>query len=221
VSAPELSPADLHEQLAQAILDLNVARTAELSQQVLDHGYSARDAILKGLSEGMRRVGGRFCTHEFFVPEVLVAARAMYRGLNLLKPRMVEEGESSSIYRGKVAIAVVEGDLHDIGKNIVKLMLEAEGFEVADLGKNVAAETISESLSSDDVQILALSTLMTSTLAGMKTTVATIRSRYPVVRIMVGGAPVSERFAHEIGADGTASDASGAVHLARQLIDRP
>ncbi|HEX7343103.1 MAG TPA: corrinoid protein [bacterium] len=208
---------ELHEQLAQAVLDLDVARAAELAQLVLDYRYSARDAILNGLSEGMRRVGDRFCSHEFFVPEVLVAARAMYRGLNLLKPRMLEEGEASSGYRGKIAIAVVEGDLHDIGKNVVKLMLEAEGFELLDLGKNVPPTVISEMLQKDNIQILALSTLMTSTLAGMKNTVAAVRSQHPQIKVIVGGAPVSASFANDIGADGTAGDASGAVRLALTL----
>jgi len=209
--------AELHEQLARAVLDLDVARSGELAQLVLDYHYSARDAILKGLSEGMRRVGDRFCSHEFFVPEVLVAARAMYRGLNLLKPRMLEEGETTSGYRGKIAIAVVEGDLHDIGKNVVKLMLEAEGFEMVDLGKNVTPAIISETLQKDNIQILALSTLMTSTLAAMKSTVAAVRSQHPQIKVMVGGAPISATFASEIGADGTAGDASGAVRLALTL----
>ena len=151
-------------------------------------------------------------------PEVLVAARAMYRGLNLLKPRMLEEGSGTAQdYRCKVAIGVVEGDLHDIGKNIVKLMLEAKGFNVYDLGKNVRQEALLEALGKETYTILALSTLMTSTLSTMKNTVTKVRERYPQIKILVGGAPVTEGFAREIGADGTAGDASGAVAVALKL----
>ena len=213
-----LSEKELLEGLAQAVLELDVQRTGELAQAVLDQGFSARRAILEGLSEGMRRVGGRFCTQEYFVPEVLVAARAMYRGLNLLKPRMLQEGGAADACKGRILIAVVEGDLHDIGKNIVKLMLEAEGFEVVDLGKNVSADVILDVLEKDQADILALSTLMTSTLEIMGRTVDTIKAKDRQQRIIVGGAPVSEAFARDIGADGTAEDASSAVKLALKLM---
>ncbi len=205
-------------ELSQAVLELNVERAGQLAQAVLDRGFSARRAILEGLSAGMRRVGERFCNHEYFVPEVLLASRAMYRGLNLLKPRMLEEGGGAVGQRGRVVIAVVQGDLHDIGKNIVKLLLEAEGFEVADLGKNVPRDALLKRLDDQtNGSLVALSTLMTSTLASMKDSVAAVRARFPEVKIMVGGAPVTETFAREVGAHGTAPDASAAVRLALKL----
>ncbi len=217
----EFSEEELLAGLAEAVLKLEVERAGELSQIVLDRGFSARRAILEGLSEGMRRVGDRFCSHEYFVPEVLVAARAMYRGFNLLKPRMLVEGtESTVLAKSRVTIAVVEGDLHDIGKNIVKLLLEAEGFEVTDLGKNVPLEALMEHLqkqATDMPPILALSTLMTSTLSSMEKAVTATKDAIPGIKIMVGGAPVTEHFAGEIGAAGTAAEATGAVKLALRL----
>lgn len=214
-----LSEEELLMRLAQSVLALDVEGTGSLAQVVLDQGYSARRAILEGLSEGMRQVGKRFCSHQYFVPEVLVAARAMYRGLNLLKPRMLEEGGGSApADRGKVAIGVVQGDLHDIGKNIVKLMLEAEGFAVNDLGKNLRTEALLQELGKEPYSILALSTLMTSTLTAMKSTVHEVHAKFPQVKIMVGGAPVTQNYAQEIGADGTAGDATGAVALALRLV---
>ena len=186
---------------------------------MLDRGYSAKRAILDGLSAGMRLVGNKFCRHEYFVPEVLVAARAMYRGLNLLKPRMLVEGSGTyTAARKKIAVGVVQGDLHDIGKNIVRLLLEAEGFEVADLGKNIPIESITDQIAKEGAEIVGLSTLMTTTLRSMEQTVARIRLEYPGVKVMVGGAPVTEMFSREIGADGTAPDAVGAVKLTLQLL---
>jgi methanogenic corrinoid protein MtbC1 len=215
-----LSEEELLVRLAESVLALEVEGTAVLAQYALDHDYSARRAILEGLSEGMRQVGQRFCSHDYFVPEVLVAARAMYRGLNLLKPRMLEEGGGlPTAGRGRVAIGVVQGDLHDIGKNIVKLLLEAEGFEVTDLGKNLTTDNLLQELAKESYSIVALSTLMTSTLDSMKTSVEKIRAAHPAVKIMVGGAPVTEAFAHEIKADGTAPDATGAVTLALAFME--
>ncbi|RJP78015.1 MAG: cobalamin-binding protein [Candidatus Zixiibacteriota bacterium] len=217
-----LSEEELHAALAEAVVNLDLQRTGELAQAVLDRGFSARRAILEGLSAGMRRVGDKFCSHEFFVPEVVVASRAMYRGFNLLKPRMLEEGGGSVARRGRVAIAVVQGDLHDIGKNIVRLLLEADGFAVDDLGKNVPPDLILEHLQQNEgPSLLALSTLMTSTMDSMRRTVEAARARFPQIRIMVGGAPVSEAFARDLGADGTAGDAAGAVQLARRLAGGP
>jgi methanogenic corrinoid protein MtbC1 len=214
-----LSEKELLNALAQSVLHLDVVRTGELAQMVLDRGYSARSAILDGLSAGMRLVGDKFCNHEYFVPEVLVAARAMYRGLNLLKPRMLQEGSgASSAVRGKIAVGVVQGDLHDIGKNIVRLLLEAEGFTVTDLGKNVPAENIADQIAKEGVEVVGLSTLMTTTLRSMEQTVAKIRLEHPGVKVMIGGAPVTENFSREIGADGTAPDAVGAVKLTLQLL---
>jgi methanogenic corrinoid protein MtbC1 len=215
-----LSEEDLLTRLAQSVLALEVEETAVLAQYALNRGYSSRRAILEGLSEGMRQVGRRFCSHEYFVPEVLVAARAMYRGLNLLKPRMLEEsGGIPSSHRGRVAIGVVQGDLHDIGKNIVKLLLEAEGFSVTDLGKNLSTEILLQELKKEAYSIVALSTLMTSTLDSMKISVEKIRTEYPTLKIMVGGAPVTETFARDIHADGTAPDATSAVSLALTLME--
>lgn len=165
----------------------------------------------------MNEVGRRFEEGDYYVPEMLVATSAMQAALHVLKPRLVESDVKSA---GKAAIGTVKGDLHGIGKNLVALMLEGAGFEVEDLGVDVAPEKFVEAIMAGDIHILALSALLTTTMPGMRTTIETIRQAglRDKVRIIIGGAPVTQHYADEIGADGFAADASSAVCAVRQLL---
>jgi methylmalonyl-CoA mutase cobalamin-binding domain/chain len=187
-----------------------------LSKKSLEAGIPPETAIETGLSRGMERVGELFASGEYFVPEVVVCADALYAGLNILRPATLKHIRP----KGRIIIGVVEGDTHDIGKNIVAMMLEAAGFEVIDLGRNVSLPLFSQRATETDADIVALSSLMTTTMEGMKTVIDDLRSlsddRYRYV--MVGGAPVSKAFAARIGADGYANDAAGAVGIARALM---
>lgn len=193
----------------------------ELVQQAVDQGIGAKEILEQGLLAGMDIVGEKFKNNEVFVPEVLVAARAMNMGAALLKPLMAE-GENVSA--GKVCIGTVKGDLHDIGKNLVKMMMEGKGLEVIDLGTDVAPETYVETAISQGCQIICCSALLTTTMTVMEDVVkeaqkAGIRDK---VKIMVGGAPVTEKFCQQIGADKYTSDAASAadaaVEICRQLV---
>jgi dimethylamine corrinoid protein len=207
----DMADTDLFAQLADAVATMKPERVAKLARQVLAQGLSAQDAITQGLAAGMRRMGEKFAAKECFVPEVLLASKAMYAGFEILKTR-VENGESGLGSRGKVALGVVQGDIHDIGKNIVKVMVQAAGFEVIDLGRNVPlAEFVKAG--EDGVAVLGVSTLMTTTMPRMGKVVEALDQAglRPGVRVIVGGAPVTEQFARNIGADGFAPDAHAAV----------
>ena len=170
-----------------------------------------------GLIAAMTEVGKRFEAGEYYVPEMLIAARAMKEGLALLKPRLVQADVKPL---GKVAIGTVRGDLHDIGKNLVSMMLEGAGFEVKDMGTDVAPEKFVEAVKSEHVNIVCLSALLTTTMTNMKATIQALEDAgvRKQVKVLVGGAPVTEGFAHEIGSDGYAPDASRAAALARSLV---
>ena len=187
-----------------------------LVQQAIDEGIPAQEILEKGLLDGMNIIGEKFKKNEVFVPEVLVAARAMNQGVALLKPLLAEEGVKAS---GKVCIGTVQGDLHDIGKNLVKLMLEGKGLEVIDLGTDVSPETFVNTAIEQNCQIICCSALLTTTMGVMADVVkaaeaAGIRDK---VKIMIGGAPVSEAFCRQIGADAYTSDAASAADMAVKL----
>jgi len=183
----------------------------------LGAGLAPQQIMEEGMIAAMAEVGRLFEEGEYFVPEMLIAARAMQTGLVLLKPSLKKENVPSA---GKVAIGSVLGDLHDIGKNLVAMMLEGAGFEVLDLGTNVTSAKFVAAVTEKNVRIVALSALLTTTMSGMKATIdalaqAGVRSR---IKVMVGGAPITETFARQIGADGYAPDASRAVALAKSLL---
>lgn len=185
----------------------------ELVQQAIDEGVPAKRILEEGLLGGMSVVGEKFKNNEVFVPEVLVAARAMNMGVALLRPLLVEEGVKAA---GKVCIGTVQGDLHDIGKNIVKMMMEGKGLEVVDLGTDVAPEAFVKTAAEQNCQIICCSALLTTTMGVMRDVVkaavdAGIRDH---VKIMVGGAPVTETFCREIGADAYTPDAASAADKA-------
>jgi corrinoid protein of di/trimethylamine methyltransferase len=205
---------DIYQELARAVVEMRAEDVRLLAQRVLDEGYPPLEAIELGLAAGMNEVGKRFATGECFVPEILVCSRAMYTGFNLLKGKIIN---GKCIDKGTVVIGVVEGDFHDIGKNIVRIMLEAAGFRVVDLGKNVTEAQFMETIEQEKPQILALSTLMTTTMDSMVDIVAAVRERHPAVKIMVGGAPVNQDFAHSIGADFYGENVHQAVEGAQKL----
>ena len=184
-----------------------------LVQQAIDEGIPAQQILEEGLLAGMNIVGIKFKNNEVFVPEVLVAARAMNQGANLLKPLLMENGVKAS---GRVCIGTVKGDLHDIGKNLVKMMMEGKGLEVIDLGTDVAPETYIQTAIEQDCQVICCSALLTTTMGVMADVVkaaqeADIRDS---VKIMVGGAPVTQAFADQVGADAYTSDATSAAEKA-------
>ena len=185
-------------------------------QQAIDEGVPAQQILSEGLLPGMDRVGVKFRNNEVFVPEVLVAARAMNAGAELLKPLLAEAGAVSA---GKIVLGTVKGDLHDIGKNLVKMMMEGKGLEVVDLGTDVAPERFVQAAKQQNCQVICCSTLLTATMGAMEEVVkaaeaAGIRDS---VKIMVGGAPVTEAFCREIGADAYTPDAVSAADMAVRL----
>lgn len=184
-----------------------------LVQQAIDQGIPAQKILEEGLLAGMNIVGVKFKNNEVFVPEVLVAARAMNQGANLLKPLLMESGVKTN---GKVCIGTVKGDLHDIGKNLVKMMMESKGLEVIDLGTDVAPETYIQTAIAENCQIICCSALLTTTMGVMADVVkaaeeADIRDK---VKIMIGGAPVTESFCRQVGADAYTPDATSAAEKA-------
>jgi len=207
------------EQFHTALSEGKVDEVKQLTQGALNSGESAERALKEGLIQGMERIGARFKNGEIYIPEVLIAARAMHAGLAVLKPVL---SKSSTAMTGKVVIGTVKGDLHDIGKNLVAMMLEGGGFEVTDLGTDVSPEKFVESLKQSQAQIVGMSALLTTTMGQMKATLqameaAGLRNK---VKVLVGGAPVTERFAKEVGADGYAPDAASAVDLAKSFTKK-
>jgi 5-methyltetrahydrofolate--homocysteine methyltransferase len=207
--------ADL-QALADAVIRGSRDDAAKMTQAAVDEGVSPADIINQGLIAGMAVVGAKFKANEFYVPEVLIAARAMHAGMDIVKPLLAASGVAP---RGVVAIGTVKGDLHDIGKNLVAMMLEGGGYEVMDLEVDVTPEKFVEAVN-NGAQVLALSALLTTTMPSMKDTIdalaeAGVRDK---VKVMIGGAPVTQNYADEIGADGYAPDAASAVDLANALI---
>ncbi len=203
--------------LFNAILEGDVSATKEEVQAAVDSGLEAGHILNDGMIAAMKEVGRRFEEGEYFVPEMLISARAMQAGLALLKPHLASSQVKSA---GKVAIGTVKGDLHDIGKNLVGLMLEGAGFEVKDLGVDVPAEKFVQAIQTDAVDIVALSALLTTTMPNMQATIEAVKQAglRDKVKIIIGGAPVTQEFANQIGADGYSADASRAVSLAHSLL---
>lgn len=203
--------------LYTAVLEGDAATARTITEQAIAEGIDPQSLLSDYLIPAMDEVGRRFESNEYFVPELLIAARAMKNSLVLIRPLLAESGAKPV---GKVAIGTVRGDLHDIGKNLVAAMLEGGGFEIIDLGVDVAPEKFVAAVKDSGAQIVALSALLTTTMPGMKQTIdalgeAGVRTG---VKIIIGGAPVTQKFANEIGADGFSDTASGAVRVARDLM---
>ena len=188
-----------------------------LTEETLERGEPVENILKDGLIQAMARIGGKFKNGEIYIPEVLIAARAMHAGLAVLKPIL---SKSSGSMTGKVIVGTVKGDLHDIGKNLVIMMLEGGGFEVIDLGIDVSADKFIEAIRQHQPQAVGMSALLTTTIKEMKSTIQEIEKAglRKKVKILVGGAPVTERFAKDIGADGYARDAASAVDLVKSLV---
>ncbi len=206
-----------NSRLYTAILDGDARTAVAVTRQALAEGADPMDLVSKHMVPAMDEVGRRFQCEEYFVPELLVAARAMKGALELIRPLLAERGAEPA---GCVVIGTVKGDLHDIGKNLVASMLEGGGFQVLDLGADVPPEKFIEAAKANNAHIVALSALLTVTMPAMKTTIdafrdAGLRER---VKIIVGGAPITAQYAKEIGADGYSENAGAAVTLARQLM---
>jgi 5-methyltetrahydrofolate--homocysteine methyltransferase len=204
--------------IKQAVIEGDDKQVSTLTRRALDEGTSAETILNDALIVGMGEVGELFEQGEYFVPELLLSARAMQSAMEVLRPLL-----SASSYEplGKVVMGTVQGDLHDIGKKLVAMMLEGSGFEVIDLGTDVAPARFVETVEESGAQVVGLSALLTTTLPAMEATVSALREAGPVkVKVMIGGAPVTSAFASSIGADGYAPDASSAVALARRLVGK-
>ncbi len=204
------------QEIREAVIDGQAKLVVSKVEQALEENVPAGSILNDGLISAMAEVGQLFEDGEYFVPEMLIAARAMSAALEVLKPYLVDQGVEPI---GKVAIGTVKGDLHDIGKSLVAMMLEGAGFEIMDLGVDVPPEKFIEA-ANDGAKIVAMSALLTTTMPNMKTTVEAFKAaglRDQVV-IMVGGAPVTQAYADEIGADGYSPDASAAVRKAKELV---
>jgi 5-methyltetrahydrofolate--homocysteine methyltransferase len=206
--------ADLNA-LADAVIngDQNVAM--EITKSALEEGTAAKDILDKGLIAGMEVVGRKFKNNEVYIPEVLISARAMKMAMELLEPELIKAGVEPV---GKFIIGTVQGDLHDIGKNLVAMMLKGAGFEVIDLGVDVLPEKFVEQAKAANVHLIGMSALLTTTMPGIEKTVQALKDSGLSAKIMIGGAPVTQDYADKIGADGYAADAASAVDIAKDLV---
>ncbi len=209
--------ADVLKQMAAKLYEGEDEEVAALVQQALDQGLEPTEVLSGGLIAGMDRVGRDFKNGDLFVPEVLVAAAAMHAGMNVLRPLLAGANIATA---GKCVIGTVQGDLHDIGKNLVKMMMEGAGFEIIDLGVDVKTETFVAAVREHKPVLVGMSALLTTTMVNMKATIEALTAAglRDSLKIMVGGAPVTEAYARQIGADAYSSDAGAAVDAARRLV---
>jgi len=207
---------DILKDLADSVLNMNEEKAEKTAREAIEAGMDAFDAINNGLVAGMNKAGELYEREEYFVPELLICSDALYLGLDILKPHLKRADDQKRI---GCVIGVVEGDTHDIGKNLVKIMLDVSGFEIHDLGRNVPLASFIETAKEKDAQLICLSTLMTTTMDGMGAVIEMlkeegIRDRF---KVMIGGGPISQAFADQIGADGYSDNAAQAVALAKSL----
>jgi corrinoid protein of di/trimethylamine methyltransferase len=203
--------------LAEAVVEYDEEESKKWSEIAVTEGLDAMDAIMNGLAAGMEKVGDLYDKQEYFVPELLMSADALYLGLDILKPHITKESVRKM---GQVVIGTVQGDVHDIGKNIIKLMFDVGGFEVHDLGRDVPLERFVEEQMRTDSEIVAMSAMMTTTMMGMKKVIEMIKEKNPNVKIMLGGAPVTQDVATLFGADGYAESAGNAVQEAIKMVSQ-
>jgi 5-methyltetrahydrofolate--homocysteine methyltransferase len=201
--------------LSDAIIKGDQKTAVEITKQALSEGTAAKSILDDGLIAGMDVVGARFKKNEIYIPEVLIAARAMKMAMEILEPELVKAGVEPI---GKLAIGTVQGDLHDIGKNLVAMMLKGAGFEVVDLGVDVKPEKFVEQAKARGIQLVGMSALLTTTMPGMEKTVKALKDAGLSTKVIIGGAPVTQDYADKIGADGYAPDAASAVDMAKSLV---
>ena len=205
------------QEIADNLIKGQAKKVTELVTAAIDEGIEPANILNEGLIAGMSVVGQKFKACEFYVPEVLIAARAMKGAMEILKPKLLESGVKPI---AKIAIGTVNGDLHDIGKNLVSMMLQGAGFEIIDLGVSVTPEKFIETIKTEDVSIVGMSALLTTTMPAMKATIDAMKNAgvRDKVKVIIGGAPVTQAYSDEISADGYSSDAASAVELSKRLL---
>jgi len=205
------------KELSDSVVEMEEEKTEALAKKYIENGFDAFEGITKGLAEGMNRAGVLYEEGEYFIPELLVCSDAMYLGLDILKPHLAYEDSENKF---KAVVGVVEGDTHDIGKNLFKIMLETQGFEVYDLGRDVPPAEFIKKAKEVGADVIGLSTLMTTTMDNMKVVVDMLKEQNMKEKtiVMVGGGPISQSFADKIGADGYAPEASKSARIAKELV---
>lgn len=213
------SKEELLKSLSDCVLEMEDEEVVEVANEYIESGYEAFDGIMDGLVDGMNKASDLFDEEEYFVTDVLLCSDAMYAGLDVLRPHLPESTEK--VEKTKVVIGVVEGDTHDIGKNLVKIMLDTAGFEMYDLGRDVPLDNFIDKAEEVGASIICMSTLMTTTMGGMKTVIDKLNEKgiRDKFKVMVGGSPISKKYTDEIGADGYSTNAVEAVKVAKQLVN--
>lgn len=207
---------DLIKRLQDAIINYKVADAKKIAEEAVAAGADAYTVTMEGLAGGMEVVSQKFDSHEYFVPETLLCAKALYAALDVLKPHIkLQAGE----VRGQVVLGVMQGDVHDLGKNIIKAIFEASGWTVHDLGRDVPLKRFVEEQLKTDSDIVMLSAMMTTSMVGIKKLIPMIKEKNPKVKIMIGGAPITEKTVEEYGADTTADNAPNALKEAMKMLD--
>lgn len=208
--------ADILERLKNGVVEYDEDAVVNAANEAVSLEMNAYQAVMDGLAVGMDVVGKYFASGEYFVPEVLMCADALYGGLNILKPHI--KLDPSKQVKGSVVIGTVEGDIHDIGKNLVKMMFEVAGFTVHDLGRDVPLDNFVDKYMETDADIICMSAMMTTTMIGMPVVIEKVRAKNPKAKIMIGGAPINEDIVQKWGADGTGKDAPNALQEALNMI---
>jgi 5-methyltetrahydrofolate--homocysteine methyltransferase len=201
--------------LSDAVIKGDQNTAVQITKSALEEGTAAESILNEGLIGGMDVVGVRFKKNEIYIPEVLIAARAMKMAMEILEPELVKAGVQPI---GKFVVGTVQGDLHDIGKNLVAMMLKGAGFDVIDLGVDVGPEKFVQHAKSDDIHLVGMSALLTTTMPSMEKTIKALKEAGVSAKVLIGGAPVTQGYADKVGADGYAADAASAVDLAKSLV---
>ncbi len=211
------SKEELLDRLSHCVVDMEDEEVAGIAQEYIDAGYPALDGIMSGLVDGMQKAAALYEAEEYFIPELLICSDAMYNGLDVLRPHLEQNQDE---VKQKIVIGVVEGDTHDIGKNLVRIMLEAAGYEMYDLGRDVPLQSFVDKAKEVDADVIAMSTLMSTTMPNMAKVIQLLKDNglRSQVKVIVGGAPISPAFAEKIEADGYSSNALEAVKLVDRLL---
>ncbi|MBV7276950.1 corrinoid protein [Clostridium thailandense] len=205
--------------LSDAVVEMEEEKSVEIAKECIEKGINAYEAIDKGLADGMNRAGVLYEEEEYYIPELLMCSDAMYSGLDVLRPHLETKDTDG---KHKIVIGVVQGDTHDIGKNLVRIMMETEGFEVIDMGRDVPPRNFVNKAKEVGADIIVLSTLMTTTMDGMAEVIKILKEEglKDKVKVMIGGGPISQSYATKIGADGYTTDASKAAKFAKELVNK-
>lgn len=213
------SKEELLAKLSECVVEMEEEEVVDVAKEYIEAGYPAFDGIMDGLVDGMNKASDLYDAEEYFVTDVLLCSDAMYAGLEVLRPHLPENADAGE--KPKAVIGVVEGDTHDIGKNLVKIMMDTAGFEMYDLGRDVPLDAFVDKAIEVNASIVCMSTLMTTTMVGMRTVIEKLQERgiRDKVKVMIGGSPISQKYADEIGADGYSTNAVEAVKLAKRLLN--